>query len=227
MSLYSGPELDKNQANFAPLTPVSVLKRTERVYPDLPAQIHGNIRRNWGEVAERCKRLASALSHRGVGKGDTVALIAPNIPEALECALAIPMLGAVLNANNVRLDAATLGFILEHGEAKVLLVDTEFSALAREAVTQSGRDLFIVDIEDSEGPGGDCIGELTYEALLAEGSPDFPYTPPNASAVASACLRYPFMTILPRNATSPWVSPSQGTGVRVSGSSTSTSSCSS
>ena len=115
MSLYSGPELNKSQANFTPLTPVSVLKRTERVYPDLPAQIHGSIGRNWGEVAERCKRLASALCKRGVGKGDTVALIAPNIPEALECALAIPMLGAVLNANNVRLDAATLGFILEHG----------------------------------------------------------------------------------------------------------------
>ena len=179
MSLYSGPELDKNQANFAPLSPVSVLKRTERVYPDLPAQIHGNIRRNWGEVAERCKRLASALSQRGVGKGDTVALIAPNIPEALECALAIPMLGAVLNANNVRLDATTLGFILEHGEAKVLLVDTEFSALAREAVSHSGRDVFIVDIEDPEGPGGECIGELTYEELLSEGSPEFPYSPPD------------------------------------------------
>ena len=114
-----------------------------------------------------------------LAKGDTVALIAPNIPEALECALAIPMLGAVLNANNVRLDAATLAFILEHGEAKVLLVDTEFSALAREAVSHSGRDLFIVDIEDPEGPGGECIGELTYEALLAEGSHDFPYSPPD------------------------------------------------
>jgi fatty-acyl-CoA synthase len=179
MSLYSGPELDKNQANFAQLSPVSVLKRTERVYPDLPAQVYGNIRRNWGEVAERCKRLASALSQRGVGKGDTVALIAPNIPEALECALAIPMLGAVLNANNVRLDAATLGFILEHGEANVLLVDTEFSSLAREAVTHFGRDLLVVDIEDTEGPGGECIGELTYEKLLAEGSTDFPYTPPD------------------------------------------------
>ena len=112
MTLYAGPELDKTQANFAPLTPVSVLKRTERVYPDLPAQRHGNICRNWGEVADRCKRLASALSKRGVGKGDTVALIAPNIPEALECALAIPMLGAVLKANKGRLDAATMGFIL-------------------------------------------------------------------------------------------------------------------
>ena len=177
MSLYSGPELDKNQANFAPLTPVSVLKRTERVYPDLPAQVHGSIRRSWGEVAERCKRLASALSKRGVGKGDTVALIAPNTPEALECTLAIPMLGAVLNANNVRLDSATLGFILKHGEARVLLVDTEFSALARAAVSHYGRDLFIVDIEDTEGPGGACIGELTYENLLAEGEADFPQRP--------------------------------------------------
>ena len=179
MSLYEGVELQKNGANFAPLTPVSALKRTERVYSDSPAQIHGRIRRNWGEVADRCKRLASALSQRGVGKGDTVALIAPNIPEALECALAVPMLGAVLNANNVRLDAATLGYILDHGEAKVLLVDTEFSALASEAVAASGRDLLIVDIEDSEGPGGDRIGALTYDALLAEGTPEFPYRPPD------------------------------------------------
>jgi fatty-acyl-CoA synthase len=179
MNIYTGPELDKTNANFAPLTPVSVLKRTERVYSDLPAQIHGSIRRNWGEVAERCKRLASALSQRGVGKGDTVALIAPNIPEALECSLAVPMLGAVLNANNVRLDAKTLGYILDHGEAKVLLVDTEYAELAKEAVERSGRDLLIIDIEDPEGPGGECVGSLTYDALLAEGDPDFDYRLPD------------------------------------------------
>lgn len=179
MNIYTGPELDKTNANFAPLTPVSVLKRTERVYSDLPAQIHGSIRRNWGEVAERCKRLASALSQRGVGKGDTVALIAPNIPEALECSLAVPMLGAVLNANNVRLDAKTLGYILGHGEAKVLLVDTEYAELAKEAVERSGRDLLIIDIEDPEGPGGECVGSLTYDALLAEGAPDFDYRLPD------------------------------------------------
>lgn len=179
MNIYTGPELDKTNANFAPLTPVSVLKRTERVYSDLPAQIHGSIRRNWGEVAERCKRLASALSQRGVGKGDTVALIAPNIPEALECSLAVPMLGAVLNANNVRLDAKTLGYILGHGEAKVLLVDTEYAELAKEAVERSGRDLLIIDIEDPEGPGGECVGSLTYDALLAEGDPDFDYRLPD------------------------------------------------
>ena len=176
---FDGPELERNAANHTPLSPVSILKRVERVHPELPAQIHGSIRRNWGEVAARCKRLASALGQRGVGKGDTVALIAPNIPEALECALAIPLLGAVLNANNVRLEASPLGYILEHGEASVLLVDTEFSALAAEAVRFSGRDLLVIDIEDSEGPGGACIGELTYEELLAEGREDFGYGLPD------------------------------------------------
>ena len=176
---YQGPELDKTPANFTAMSPVTMLKRVERVHPELPAQIHGNICRDWGEVASRCRRLASALAKRGVKKGDTVALIAPNIPEALECALAVPMIGAVLNANNIRLDARTLGYILEHGEASVLLVDTEFSQLAREAVALSGRRLLIIDIEDSEGPGGDRIGELTYEALLAEGTDDFPYTLPD------------------------------------------------
>ena len=178
--IYTGPELQKCGANHTALSPVSILKRVERVHPELPAQIHGRIRRNWGEVAERCKRLASALSARGIGKGDTVALLAPNIPEALECALAVPMLGAVLNANNVRLDANTIGYILAHGEAKVLFVDTEFSGVAAAAVALSGReDLLVIDIDDSEGPGGDRIGALTYEALLAEGAPEFPYTLPD------------------------------------------------
>ena len=177
--IYEGPELAQNAANHSALSPVSILKRVERVHPELPAQIHGRIQRNWGEVAERCKRLASALAQRGIGKGDTVALIAPNIPEALECALAVPMLGAVLNANNTRLDASTIAYILNHGNAGVLLVDTEFSELAAEAVTQSGRDLLVIDIEDSEGLGGKKIGALTYEALLAEGDPNFTYSLPD------------------------------------------------
>ena len=179
MSLYDGAELDKTPANFSPLTPLSALARTERVHPELPAVVYGRTRRSWGEVADRCRRLAAALSQRGATKGDTVALIAPNIPEALECALAVPMLGAVLNANNVRLDAATLGYILRHGEATVLLVDTEFSDIAREAVQLSERTLLIIDIEDAEGPGGEHIGALTYEALIAEGSPDFSYALPD------------------------------------------------
>ena len=176
--IYEGSELARCAANHTALSPVSILKRVERVHPELPAQIHGRIRRNWGEVAVRCKRLASALAKRGISKGDTVALIAPNIPEALECALALPMLGAVLNANNTRLDAETIAYILNHGEAKVLLVDTEFSALAAAAVTESDRDLLIIDIEDSEGPGGEKIGALTYETLLDEGDADFAYALP-------------------------------------------------
>src|SRR6056297_1728098 len=159
---FGGPELARNSANHTALSPVSILKRVERVHPEMPAQIHGTIRRDWGEVAGRCRRLASALSGRGIGKGDTVALIAPNIPEALECALAVPMLGAVLNANNVRLDADTIAYILDHGAARVLLVDTEFSALAAAAVAQSGHDILIGDIEDPEGPGGARIGALSY-----------------------------------------------------------------
>lgn len=177
---FGGPELAAGPANHAALSPVSILKRAARVHPELPAQIHGAIRRNWGEVAQRCRRLASALAQRGIGRGDTVAVIAPNIPETLECTLAIPLIGAVLNANNTRLDAATLGYILDHGEAKVLLVDTEFSALAAEAVAISGRDLLIIDIEDSQGPGGDRIGTLTYEELLVEGDPEFAYILPES-----------------------------------------------
>ena len=177
--IYDGSELARCDANHAALSPVSILKRVERVHPELPAQVHGRIRRNWGEVVLRCKRLASALTKRGIAKGDTVALIAPNIPEALECALAIPMIGAVLNANNVRLDAGTIAYILDHGEAKILLVDTEFSGMAADALARLGRDMLVVDIEDSEGPGGERIGALTYEALLAEGDDDFPYMLPD------------------------------------------------
>ena len=179
MSIFDGPELDKNQANFTPMSPVSVLKRVERVHPEAPAQIHGDIHRNWGEVAQRCKRLASALSARGIGRGDTVAMIAPNVPEALEATLGLPLIGAVLNASNVRLDADTIAYILDHGEAKVLLVDTEFSDLARQALAMLDRELLVVDIEDSQGPGGARIGQLTYDQLLDEGDPDFAYRLPD------------------------------------------------
>ena len=173
MGAYDGPELVKRQANFTPLSPVSMLRRTERVFPEVTAQIHGDIRRTWGEVGERCRRLASALSKRGIGKGDTVALLAPNIPEAFECALAVPMIGAVLNANNTRLDAGTIAYILDHGEAKVFLVDTELSGIARDALAELGRDIPVIDIHDSEGPGGTAIGEMSYDDLLASGDPAF------------------------------------------------------
>ena len=174
-TIFEGSELVRRQANFTPLSPLSMLKRTERVYGHRLAHIHGDIRRNWSEVAIRCRRLASALQKRGIGKGDVVALLAPNIPEAFECTFGVPMLGAVLNANNTRLDAATLGYILAHGEAKIFLVDTEFTEVARQAVFLSGLDIPIIDICDTQNPNaGTEIGQ-SYEDLLAEGDPDFAY----------------------------------------------------
>ena len=177
-SNFEGPELQKRQANYTPLSPLSMLKRTERVYGHRLAHIHGNIRRNWSEVGKRCRRLASALRARGIGKGDVVALLAPNIPEAFECAFAVPMLGAILNANNTRLDAKTLGYILAHGEAKIFLVDTELLDVARQAVTLSERDIPIIDICDTEGPDAGCQTDISYDDLLAEGSSDFAYSLP-------------------------------------------------
>ena len=139
--------LDACAANFAALTPLDFLARTAAIHPDGLALVHGPIRRTWAQVYDRCRRLASALAARGIGRGDTVAVIAPNIPELYEAHFGIPMLGAVLNAINTRLDAETVRFILQHGEAKALLVDSEFAPLAREAL--QGCDIgLVVDILD-------------------------------------------------------------------------------
>jgi len=173
-------DLEQTSANYAPLSPLSFLRRVERVYPDQPAVIHGSIRRTWVETAGRCRRLASALASRGIGKGDTVAVMAPNIPEILEAHYGIPMAGAVLNALNIRLDAATLAFILDHGEAKVLITDTEFAPVMRQALAQLDREILVIDIDDPEGPGGERLGDLTYEDLIASGDPQAQITlPPN------------------------------------------------
>jgi len=174
-TIFEGPELVQRPANFTALSPLSMLKRTERVYGHRLALIHGDIRRSWSEVAIRCRRLASALQKRGISKGDVVALLAPNIPEAFECAFAVPMLGAVLNANNTRLDAATLGYILAHGEAKIFLVDTEFAEVARQAVSLSGLDIPIIDICDTQNLNAGTEFGQSYEDLIAEGDPDFVY----------------------------------------------------
>jgi len=171
-------DLGQTPANYAPLSPLSLLRRVERVYPDQPAVIHGSLRRTWAQTAERCRRLSSALVSRGVGKGDTVAVMAPNIPEILEAHYGIPMAGAVLNALNIRLDAATLAFILEHGEAKALITDTEFAPVMREALSQIDREILVIDIEDPQGPGGDRLGEITYEELIESGDTTMPITLP-------------------------------------------------
>ena len=176
--LYEQEGLGKTDANYVPLSPVSILKRTARVHPEKPAIIHGAIRRNWGETERRCRKLASALHKRGFGKGDSVSILAPNIPEMLECHFAIPMIGAVLNANNTRLDAATIAYILDHCEAKLVFVDTALSSVAKAAIDLCECAPLVIDIDDTQGPSGPLIGALPYEALLAEGDDDFAYGPP-------------------------------------------------
>jgi fatty-acyl-CoA synthase len=165
--------LDKNAANYVPLTPIGFLVRSASVYPNRLAVVHGERRYGWREALERCRRLASALTARGIQRGDTVALMAPNIPEAFEAHFGVPMAGAVLNALNIRLDPGTIAFILEHGEAKVLITDTEFSPVIAEALAQLEQKPLVIDIADPMGPGGERLGEMDYEEFLATGDPAF------------------------------------------------------
>ncbi len=171
-------DLDRNPANYAPLSPLSFLPRAAAVFPERTAVVHGSQRRTWAEAYERCRRLASALAKRGLGKGDTVAVMAPNTPPMWEAHHGVPMAGAVLNALNVRLDAAAIAFILEHGEAKVLITDTEFAPVIEAALAGLDREILVIDIDDPQGPGGKRLGSLDYEAFLAEGDPDFVWSLP-------------------------------------------------
>lgn len=173
-------DLDRCDANYVSLSPLSFLGRVARVYPDHPSVIHGGTRWTWRETAERCNRLASALAKRNIGPGDTVSVMAPNIPALYESHFGVPMTGAVLNALNIRLDAKTLAFILEHGEAKVLITDTEFSPVIKDALRICKQDLLVIDIDDPEGPGGDRLGELTYEELLTEGKSNYTWSAPDS-----------------------------------------------
>ena len=165
--------LGKNPANYVPLSPIGFLLRSASVYPERTAVIHGERRYSWRQSLERCRRLASALAARGVGRGDTVALMAPNVPEAFEAHFGVPMAGAVLNALNIRLDAETIAFILKHGEAKILITDTEFSPTIGRALALLDLKPLVIDIADPQGPGGTRLGALDYEALIAEGDPGF------------------------------------------------------
>ncbi len=170
--------LDKTSANHAPLTPLGFIERAAFVYPDHPAVIHGNVRRNWRQTYARCRRLGSALQKHGIGKGDTVAAMLPNIPEMLEAHYGVPMAGAVLNALNIRLDADTIRFMLRHGEARAVLVDREFSAIIREAVEGLDEPPLLIDINDPELGSDDAVSELGYEAFIAQGDPAFDWQPP-------------------------------------------------
>ncbi len=172
------PDLDRNPANFSPLTPISFIDRAARVYPAHTAVIHGARHYSWAQTHERCRRLASALTRRGVRAGDTVSVLAPNVPAIFEAHFGVPMCGAVLNTINVRLDAETIAFILDHAETKVLLTDVEFARLVRAALGRVNRKLLVVDIDDPEAPTGERLGDVEYEALLAEGDADFRCLPP-------------------------------------------------
>jgi len=174
MSRKSNPyeeNLAKNRANYAPLTPLSFLERAACVYPRRLAVIHGGQRQTWGETYQRCRRLGSALARRGIGVGDTVAAILPNTPPMYEAHFGVPMCGAVLNTLNTRLDPEAIAFMLEHGEAKLLLADKEFSATVEAALKLLKRKPVVIDVEDPEFSGGRRLGEKTYEELLAEGDP--------------------------------------------------------
>jgi fatty-acyl-CoA synthase len=164
--------LDKNAANFVPLSPIGFLLRSAKVYPQRASVIHGRRRYTWRETLERCRRLASALAKVGIGRGDTVAVMAPNVPEAFEATYGVPMAGAVLNALNIRLDAETIAFILMHGEAKVLLTDGEFAPVIKKALALLDKKPMVVDIVDPLAPG-ERLGVMDYEEFLTGGDPNF------------------------------------------------------
>jgi fatty-acyl-CoA synthase len=172
-------DLDRNAANFQPLTPLTFLERSAEVFPDQVAIAHGTLRRNYRDFHARSKKLASALAKRGFARGDTVAVMLANTPAMLECHYGVPMCGAVLNTLNTRLDAAAVAFMLDHGEAKALIVDREFSRVIAEALKLAKARPLVVDYDDPEydGPGG-RIGSLEYEGLLAEGDESYQRTAP-------------------------------------------------
>ena len=166
-------DLYRNPANYAPLTPLSFIERAATVYPERTAVIHGDRRFTWKETYARCRRLASALTRRGVGPGDTVSAMLANTPEMVECHFGVPMTGGVLNALNTRLDADAIAFMLNHGEARVLITDKEFGATIEAVLKNLGRKIEVIDVEDPEFQGGKRLGDRTYEELLKEGDPEF------------------------------------------------------
>jgi fatty-acyl-CoA synthase len=173
-------DLPRNQANFAAITPLSFIERAAEIYPKRLAVVHGDLRRTWSEVYARCRQLASALTRRGIGKGDTVAVMLPNTPPMVEAHFGIPMAGAVLNTLNTRLDPETIAFMLDHGEAKAVIVDAEFTPVMKRAIAlrQSPRELLVIDAEDVVYGPGERIGSITYNEFLAGGDTEFAWQMP-------------------------------------------------
>src|SRR3981189_2677359 len=171
--------LDKTPANYVALTPLSFLARSAAVYPDHHRAVYEGPGFPWSQTYERCRRFASFLAKRGIGRGDTVAAMLPNIPAMNEVHFAVPMTGAVLNTLNIRLEANTIAFQLDHGGAKIILVDPEFTGVISEALTLiAGPKPFVIDVDDAAFGGGKRIGELEYEDAVSQGDPNFAATPP-------------------------------------------------
>jgi fatty-acyl-CoA synthase len=171
-------DLPITKANYQALSPLSFLAKAAWTYPDYTSVIDGDARYTWADTHQRCLRLASALTKRGIGKGDTVSVMAPNVTAAFEATFGIPMTGGVINALNYRLNATEIAFILDHGDCKLLITDTEFSPIIEEALTKVKSRPIVIDIEDPAGPGGKSLGEMNYEAFLATGDPDHQWSPP-------------------------------------------------
>ena len=174
-------DLPQTSANHAAISPLSFIERTAEVYPHRLAIVHGDLRRDWATTYRRCRQLASALTQAGIGKNDTVAVMLPNTPPMVEVHFGIPMAGAVLNAINTRLDPETVAFMLDHGEAKAVIVDPEFAGVMKKALAlrQSTRPVLVIDVEDAlySGPT-EKLGELTYDAFVARGDADFAWSLP-------------------------------------------------
>ncbi|GIZ53048.1 acyl-CoA synthetase [Noviherbaspirillum aridicola] len=182
--------LDRNAANHAPLSPLGFIERSAAVYPNRLAIVHGALRQTWSQTYARCRRLASALSASGVGLGDTVAVMLPNTPPMVEAHFGVPMTGAVLNALNTRLDAESIAFMLDHGEAKVVIVDREFSGVMKAALALCERRPLVIDVDDPEYTGpGEAIGVVEYDIFVGSGRPDFEWQPP-ADEWQAICLNY-------------------------------------
>ena len=164
-SIYE-QNLDKNDANFTPLSPLTFLERAASVYPEHVAVVHGAVRNNWVQTYSRCRQLASALRRRGIQAGDTVATMLPNVPAMYEAHFGIPMAGIILHALNYRLDAEILAFMLQHGEAKAILVDPEYAALIKEALSKWDNDLLIIDVADATFEGGESFRRDRVRRIL-------------------------------------------------------------
>jgi len=172
-------ELDRNPANFQPLTPLTFLERAAAVYPDHTAVIHGKVRRSYAEFYARTRRLASALARRGIGRGDTVSVFLANTPAMLEVHYGVPMCGGVLNTLNTRLDAPIIAFSLDHADAKVVIVDREFSHTMKGALAHAKVKPLVIDYDDPEFSGaGERIGTLEYEDFLKEGDRAYAWAMP-------------------------------------------------